>query len=62
MSEPKKEPIKWETLRIPQKLLEDVTVIVAQSSQWINEPEFIREAIREKIRTIEEKYSKIKVK
>ena len=45
--------MEWTTVRIPIGLLEEVDKIVGESPYYVNKPEFIREAIREKVKRVE---------
>jgi Arc/MetJ-type ribon-helix-helix transcriptional regulator len=39
----------WEQARLPQELYNQVTATIEKKRVWINELEFIREAVREKL-------------
>ncbi len=46
--------VEWTTVQIPKKLLKDVQDLIATYPRWINEREFIRDAIREKLAQTEQ--------
>ena len=48
------EKTKYGTARISEDLLAEVTKIVKEKPLWINEIDFIREAIRDKIKKVTE--------
>lgn len=39
----------WEPVRIPKELFDQIKIIVKETGLWINEHEFIRDALREKL-------------
>jgi len=41
--------VEWEPIRIPRDLLDQIRKLLRKYPMWINEHEFIRDAIREKI-------------
>ena len=41
--------IEWEPVRIPRTLYTEISEIISRTGFWINEHEFIRDAIREKL-------------
>ena len=40
---------EWEAIRIPKELYDQISKIVKDSGFWVNEHEFIRDAVREKL-------------
>jgi len=42
-------PTQWETRKIPKNLIDEIKQILKIYPFWINDTEFIRDAIREKI-------------
>ena len=44
---------EYGTVRISENLLSEVTETIQKRKLWVNEVDFIREAIREKIATVE---------
>ena len=42
----------WVQIRIPKELMDEIIEIIKKKPHWINEHEFIRDAVREKIDTI----------
>jgi Arc/MetJ-type ribon-helix-helix transcriptional regulator len=45
---------KWQNIRLPKNLYEEVKTQVEKRGLWTNEQEFVREAIREKISKVVE--------
>jgi metal-responsive CopG/Arc/MetJ family transcriptional regulator len=41
--------LEWEPVRIPKQLFIEVKAIIDKTGFWVNEHEFIRDAIREKL-------------
>lgn len=46
--------VEWEPIRVPRDLLEQIRKLLRKYPMWINEHEFIRDAIREKIESADE--------
>lgn len=58
--------VEWEPVRIPKQLFIEISEIIKKTGFWINEHEFIRDAIREKLSkcttlTIAEKEKEVSV-
>lgn len=41
--------VEWVQIRIPEELYKKVTTIITEKKFWINEHDFIRDAVREKL-------------
>lgn len=48
--------LEWKQVRIPKQLLKDVRSIIREHPLWLNEPDFIRDALREKIEEVRRKH------
>lgn len=46
----------WKQVRIPRQLLNDIRNIIREHPLWLNEPDFVRDALREKIEEIRRKH------
>lgn len=44
--------MEWVHVRIPAEMMKEIKEIVKSKRLWVNEHEFIRDAIREKMRSI----------
>lgn len=44
---------EWEQIRIPKELFDEATKVIREKGFWVNEQDFVREAVREKITKIQ---------
>lgn len=44
--------MEWVQVRIPEEMIKEIREIIEHQKLWVNEHEFIRDAIREKLRTL----------
>lgn len=48
--------MEWTQVRVPTSMLEEIRGILKQNPMWVNEHEFIRDSIREKIVAVKNKH------
>jgi len=49
--------MEWTQIRVPTSMLEEIKIILQLNPMWVNEHEFIRDAIREKIVAVKTKHN-----
>ncbi len=46
--------VQWTPIRLPEELYGEVTDTIKKNQRWVNEHDFIREAVREKLDKIKQ--------
>ena len=49
--------MQWKQVRIPKELLKDIRNTIKENPLWLNEPDFIRDALRDKIEKVRRKFT-----
>jgi len=44
--------MEWVSIRIPAEMMKEIQEIIRSKKLWVNEHEFVRDAVREKMRSI----------